>query len=77
MSEKVNNQHVLYSELIKANIQQISSRYVAMKLQELGENKITNITNVEDLKYLITTDKNKYSISLHLLDLPDVKFEKV
>lgn len=67
--EKVQNN--LYLKLVSSDIQPITSRYIAMKLQELENTSIKNIENIEASTYIIETDNKKYKVETHLIDIPD------
>ena len=67
-------QNTIYARLISEDIPQISSRFIAMRLMELNNKSVVEVIKETDFKILVTTEKKKYSISLHLLDLPDAKF---
>ena len=77
MTEKELIQNNIYIQLTNENIQPISSRFVAMELQELGCKKIDKIEKIDELKYSLTFNNNKYIVSLHQLDLADAEIEKV
>ena len=70
-------QNTLYSTLAKANINPITARYVAMRLQQLNATQINNVKELEPYKYSVTTNLKKYVIELHQLGLPDAKILEV
>lgn len=70
-------QDKLYTTLAKANINPITARYIAMRLQELDATQISNIKQIETYKYSVTTNLKNYVIELHQLGLPDAKILEV
>ena len=70
-------QNNLYSTLAKANINPITARYIAMRLQQLEATEINNIKQIETYKYTVTTNLKNYVIELHQLGLPDAKILEV
>lgn len=74
---KKDHQEYLYTKLINSNIPQISSRFIAMRLQELDVMEITAIRKINTLIFYIYTPKKKYSVHLHQIDLPDAKVEEI
>lgn len=67
-------QDINYTELIKANINKISSRYLAYKLAEI-ENEIEAIQKIEQLKLKIICNKGVFLVTLPDIPIPDAKIE--
>lgn len=73
MSKEVEIQNELYLKLIDANIQPITARYVAMRLQNMKSKKILEILEQKENEYIITTNFKKYIVTLPSLPITDAK----
>lgn len=66
-------QNTLYNKLLNAGINEITARYIAMRLQKMKATDIKTIKKKEHLKYEVTTDMFNYFVILHELGIPDAE----
>ena len=67
-------QDAIYLKLTESGINQISARYIAMRLQDMTIKNVLNVTKIDDINFQVSTDVNKYSLTLHSqLGIPDAE----
>lgn len=75
MTKDIEVQEQFYRQLTTSKIPPIIARYLAMRLQELKVKKIVSSTAKNENQFIITTDINKYLVSLPSLPIPDAKIK--
>jgi hypothetical protein len=77
MRNKIEEQNEFYEALTDGNIQPLSARYIAARLQTENVKKIISVKSIKSLEYKISTDNKEFLVNLHMLDLPDAKISEI
>jgi hypothetical protein len=77
MKNKIEQQNEFYETLIDGNIQPLSARYIAARLQDENVKMIVFVKSINSLEYKIGTENKEFLVNLHMLDLPDAQISVI